>query len=349
MELEKVNRLPMPTWRYLKTNDSPLPFAMPARPAKAVWSDASYLTAGAALPENFEGASPAWKDAAASGEAYTVRIPAGEKVVLRADIVMDAASPDYAGTYVFRVEKGAELRLVWSWKGGGETGVCALAAAYELEEGAVLHVSAAEEGLSGKILCTQRAARAAAGARADFVSADLGGQTVITHSRGWLEGKGAVMHEYGLYAAGGRQVLDLFYHIDHTGEETESDIEVKGALSGEAKKVFRSTIDFKRGCSGAEGSEGDYAIQLDPRTKNISLPLLLCTEDNVSGNHASSAGQIDPGTVYYLMSRGLTKEEARRIVVESLIRPLIDRLDESLREDVLAGVRAKLDAEGGEL
>lgn len=48
------------------------------------------------------------------------------------------------------------------------------------------------------------------------------------------------------------------------------------------------------------------------------------------------------------MSRGLTKEEARRIVVESLLRPLIDRLDESLRDGVLAGVRARLDTEGGE-
>lgn len=68
----------------------------------------------------------------------------------------------------------------------------------------------------------------------------------------------------------------------------------------------------------------------------------------MAGNHASSAGQIDEQTLYYLMSRGLTKEEARRIVVESLLRPLIDRLDESLRDGVLAGVRARLDAEGGE-
>lgn len=344
--METINRLPMLTWRYLKTNDSTLPFRTPERRAAAKWSDETYFTPGAALPARFEGASPAWVDAALAGEAYTVSIPDGADVALAADIFLDGAHPDYAGTYVFRVGRGARLRLLWKWRGGGEAGTAALSAAYELAEGARLHVSAAGSGLSGALLCSQRLVEAAAGAEAELVSADLGGETVVVHSRGYLDGARASMKEYGVYAAGGTQHLDLFYHIDHIGTETESDIEVKGALAGRAKKIFRSTIDFKRGCSGAVGSEGDYAVQLDPATKNISLPLLLCTEDNVQGNHASSAGQIDEGTVYYLMSRGLTREEARRIVVESLIRPLIDRLDESLREDALAAVRAKLD-EGG--
>lgn len=135
MDLEKVNRLPSPTWRYLKTNDSALPFQNAERPAKAVWSDTTYMTEGAVLPARFEGASAAWKEAAASGECRTVRIPAGTRAVLRAEIAMDEAAPDFAGTYVFHVEKGAELRLVWQWKGGGEDGVCAVAAAYELEDG----------------------------------------------------------------------------------------------------------------------------------------------------------------------------------------------------------------------
>ncbi len=344
MELERVNRLPMLTWRYLKTNDSPLPFRRAERPAKAAWSDMSYVTEGAVLPERFEGASSAWKAAAAGGEAFTIRIPAGVKAELHADIVMDAASPDYAGVCVFHLEKGASLRMIWKWTGGGEEGVCAAAMAYTLEEGAELHVSAAEEGLSDKLFCVQRLVETADEAQAEFVSADIGGRTVIVNSRGYLWGAKSAIREYSLYAAGGQQNLDLFYHIEHYGEESESDIEAKGALLDHAKKSFRSTIDFKRGCAGAVGSEGDYAIQLDPTTKNISLPLLLCTEENVSGNHASSAGQISPETVYYLMTRGMTKEEARRIVVESLIRPLIDRLDESLREDVLVNVHQKLGA-----
>ena len=152
------------------------------------------------------------------------------------------------------------------------------------------------------------------------------------------------MFERALYAGKGRQHLDFFYHIDHVGKKTKAEIDVKGALDDTSKKIFRGTLDFKKGCSGSVGDEGDYAIQLAPKTKNISLPLLLCTEDDVQGNHASSAGQLDENTIYFLMSRGFSLEEARRIVIEALIRPIIDQMDESVREEVLRELREKLDS-----
>ena len=138
------------------------------------------------------------------------------------------------------------------------------------------------------------------------------------HSYGKLSGDKSEINEGTVYAAGGTQHLDLFYHIDHVGKETKAQIDVKGSLSERSSKTFRG---------------------------NVSLPLLLCTEDNVIGNHASSSGQLDNQVIYFLMTRGFSLEEARRIVVESLIRPLVDRMDESLQEDVLAIVRKKLEAE----
>lgn len=343
MELEKVNRLPMLTYRNLHTNDSALPFRKPETCAAAVFSDMTFVSAGGDVPEAFEGASEKWKDAALSGERYTISVPEGEEAALTVTVTGTDAAPDYAGAFVIRLAKGAKLSLIWKYEGTDAAGVYGAAAAYELAEGAVLHASLVQSGMREKVLAFQRCTHLAEKAEAYFASAELGGDIVIVHSRGKLAGRKAVMHESDLYTAEGTQHLDFFYNIDHYGEDSESDIDVKGALAGKSKKVFRGNIDFKRGCAGAVGSEGDYAIQLDPETKNISLPLLLCTEDNVMGNHASSAGQVDPDTVYYLMTRGLSEEAARRIVVESLISPLVDKLDESLREDVLAAVREKLD------
>ena len=152
------------------------------------------------------------------------------------------------------------------------------------------------------------------------------------------------MQEKAVYAARGDQHLDFFCHIDHIGKKTNAEIDIKGALADTAKKIFRGTLNFKKGCSGSVGDEGDYAIQLDPHTKNISLPLLLCTEDDVVGNHASSAEQLDANTIYFLMTRGFSLEEARRIVVEALIRPIIDSMDSSLHDEVIEEVRRKLDS-----
>lgn len=337
MEEIRVNRLPLLTYRYLHTNDTPLAFEAPKEIGEITFSDRTYVTEGGALPIDFDGASPEVLAAAAKGKAYTVAIPAGEKTSLT---ITWEGNSDLAASFVFRMGQGASLQLVWCMKGTSE-GTAIQAAYYELDEGAELKVSTLENGKG--ITYDQRHTVLAEGAKAHFTSAELGGEKVIVHSYGKLAGHKAEMTEKAVYAAKGKQHLDLFYHIDHVGKKTKAEIDVKGALSDESKKIFRGTLDFKRGCSGSVGDEGDYAIQLDPKTKNISLPLLLCTEDNVQGNHASSAGQLDSNTIYFLMSRGFSLEEARRIVVEALIRPIIDELDDSIQEEVLEAVRNKLD------
>lgn len=77
---------------------------------------------------------------------------------------------------------------------------------------------------------------------------------------------------------------------------------------------------------------------------SISLPLLLCKEDDVVGDHASSAGQIDKDMLYYLMSRGFNREGAQLIIVESNIRPVIDSLgDTDMENKVLQAVRDKME------
>ncbi|KWZ76988.1 hypothetical protein HMPREF3224_02496, partial [Anaerococcus hydrogenalis] len=91
--------------------------------------------------------------------------------------------------------------------------------------------------------------------------------------------------------------------------------------------------------------EEDYVVLLSPQAKNISLPLLLCTEDDVQGNHASSAGQMDKERLYYLMSRGFSQEDAKRLVVEAMLRPVIDKIiADDLRETVLTAVETKMEA-----
>ncbi len=343
MNTETFNRLPMPTYRYLHVNDTALPFTAPGASSDALFSDGAFVAREhVSVPETFTGASSAMLEAAAAGKRYRIVIPAHTKASLTITI-SDKETPDFAGFFSFLLQKNAHLSLIWKWEGGAGAGTFDVAADYVLETGARLSESDVQTGLSEKTLILQRHVNLAEDAEADFTAAALGGDAVIVNSRGFLTGRHAKLHEAALYHAGGTRHLDFFYHIDHIGPETESDIDVKGALSDRAKKYFRGTINFKRGCAGSVGSEGDYAIQLDPETKNISLPLLLCTEDDVIGNHASSAGQLDASAIYYLMSRGLTKEEARRIVIESLLRPLIDKMDETVREEVLEEIRGDLE------
>ena len=341
-----INRLPILTYRYLKTNDTKIIFAAPQVSATADFSDKTYVNVGAEFPEDFEGASAETLAASLAGEKYTITIPSGMQAKLTIEIKLEEQHAGYAGAYHFLLQKGAQLELVWKLSGTETAQSSYLASYYELEEAAELKISKLQADLGEATLYDQRFFKLGKSAQADVVSAELGGKQVIVHSRGNLNGDEAALTERTVYSGTGKQHLDLFYHIDHWGKKTVSLIDGKGALAGEAKKIFRSTLDFHRGCAGSAGEEGDYAVQLSPKAKNISLPLLLCTEDNVAGNHATSAGQVSEEDVYYLMSRGFSWEEARRIIVESLMRPIIDSLDPSLQETALEEIRRKLDAKG---
>jgi len=341
-----INRLPVHTYRYLKTNDTKIIFSAPQLSGAAKFSDETYVTKGATFPKNFEGASEETLAAALAGEQYTITIPPNVEAKITITIKLADSSSAYTGGFHFLLQKGAKLALVWHLTGLANGGDTCIAAYYELEAAAELNISKLQASLRDATLCDQRFYKIGENAKAKSVSAELGGKQVIVHSRGNLLGDKASLVEETIYAGVGKQKLDLFYHIDHWGKKTKSIIECKGALAGEAKKIFRGTINFRRGCAGASGTESDYAVQLSSRAKNISLPLLLCTEDDVEGNHATSAGQIDEEHIYYLMSRGFSQEEARRIVVEALMRPIIDSLDPSLREQALEEIRKKLDAKG---
>lgn len=343
MEEIRINRLPLLTYRYLHTNDTKVDFEAPKNGNTPAFSDISYVSEGGRLPDFFRGASPETVKALEKGSHYTITIPAGVKADLTITLSRSMENPDFAAAFLFKLEEGADLNLIYRMEGKYE-GTSLAAAYYELDKNANLKVSRLVSGLKGAKIFDQRHTVLSENAKADFTAAELGGENIYIHSFGRLEGDHSQMFERALYAGKGRQHLDFFYHIDHVGKKTKAEIDVKGALDDTSKKIFRGTLDFKKGCSGSVGDEGDYAIQLAPKTKNISLPLLLCTEDDVQGNHASSAGQLDENTIYFLMSRGFSLEEARRIVIEALIRPIIDQMDESVREEVLRELREKLDS-----
>ncbi len=148
----------------------------------------------------------------------------------------------------------------------------------------------------------------------------------------------------GIYFGRNQERYDYNYNLIHHGILCQSNLLVNGALKDYAKKVFRGTIDFRRGSSGSSGSESEYVTMLDDTVSNIAIPLLLCTEDNVEGNHAASAGRLDPNMVFYVMSRGFSRHEANKLIIASRFTNVLDLLPNSeLKDAVLGDILSKLD------
>ena len=123
------------------------------------------------------------------------------------------------------------------------------------------------------------------------------------------------------------QTIDYNIVADHFGKKTESLITVNGALTDSAKKVFRGTIDFKKGSADSVGSENETVLMLGDDVVNKTVPLILCAEENVEGTHGATIGELDADTMFYFESRGIDRETAEKIM--AAVERLIHMADDS--------------------
>lgn len=139
------------------------------------------------------------------------------------------------------------------------------------------------------------------------------------------------------------QVLDLNYIGELRGKKSEIKIEAQGALKDTAKKHFKGTIDFKKGSKKAKGNENEFCMLLSDTAKSISLPMLLCSEEEVEGNHSSAAGKLDNKALFYMMSRGFDKKAAMKLAVKARFNEIIQKIhDEALKNEVLYEIDERL-------
>ena len=184
---------------------------------------------------------------------------------------------------------------------------------------------------------------AEADATVEVVRTVMGSAAAACGIRALLAGKGSKYSLHAIYFAAGTQYFDFNDVADHRAKNTTSDMYTAGALAGESRKILRGTIDFKKGASYAVGHEAEDVLMLSNKAKNRIVPLILCGEENVEGQHAASSGKPDERQLYYLCTRGLTPKEANRLIVEGRFAPVIDRIpDTEVRELLSAEIERRL-------
>lgn len=168
-----------------------------------------------------------------------------------------------------------------------------------------------------------------------FAGIDLGGDTIATNYYAHLEGDEAANDTVTAYLGDGNKRLDIGYDCVHSGLRTKSLIDCHGALLNNARKIFRGNLKFNKGAKKSIGKESEFVLLLDKTVHSDAIPALLCDEDDVSGEHAASAGQVDEEQLFYLMSRGFSLKEAKKLIIHGFFSKVIDLLpNENLKDEV---------------
>lgn len=181
-------------------------------------------------------------------------------------------------------------------------------------------------------------------AKLNYTIVDFGGKNSITNYYSDLKGDSSENNLNTIYLGKENQLFDLNYIGELRGKKSNIDIEVQGALKDNAKKHFKGTIDFKKGCKKAKGNEHDGCMLLSDTARSLSLPMLLCSEEEVEGNHSSAAGKIGEKELFYIMSRGFEQKEAMKLMVRAKFNKVLNNIkNEELKEKILNEIDKRLD------
>ena len=181
-------------------------------------------------------------------------------------------------------------------------------------------------------------------AKVNYCIVDFGGKNSITNYYSNLIGNNSDNKLNTIYLGKDNQLFDLNYIGELKGEKTNINIEVQGALKDNAKKHFKGTIDFKKGCKKAVGNENEACMLLSENAKSLALPMLLCSEEDVEGNHSTSSGKIGEKELFYIMSRGFEYKDAMKLMVRAKFNKILENIkDEELKEEILQEIDKRLD------
>lgn len=187
-------------------------------------------------------------------------------------------------------------------------------------------------------------ARVAAGAQLDWIIGTMGGRFVKQFAEIELDGEGAFGRMSGLFFADGHQFFDHDTQQNHNAPHTTSDLLFKGALKDEARTVWQGMIKVLPHAQKTDGFQANRNLVLSPDARADSIPGLEIEANDVRCTHAATVGKLEDEPIFYLMSRGMTRQDAERLIVAGFFDPIMQRIPfEEVRARLTAHIEEKLE------
>lgn len=177
----------------------------------------------------------------------------------------------------------------------------------------------------------------------DWIFGAVGSRLTKNFSELDLAGQGSSGKMSGFYITNHNQHLDHDTQQNHLAPHTTSDLLFKGALLDESRSVWQGMIYVAPGADKTDGYQANRNLVLSPGARADSIPGLEILADDVRCTHGATVGKIDAEQVFYLLSRGIPRGEAERLVVEGFFDPIMQRIPfEGVRERFQSAIHEKL-------
>jgi len=146
-----------------------------------------------------------------------------------------------------------------------------------------------------------------------------------------MKGPGSIAEDVEIIFGVADQSFDVTSNLIHEGNNSRGRVLVKSVMKDASKSLFKGMIKIGKGAKGSESYLAGHSILLDKGAKSDAIPGLEIETNEVKATHSASVAQMDEYQIFYLMSRGLNLESAKREIVSGFLEPLSRRMGSGIR------------------
>jgi Fe-S cluster assembly protein SufD len=264
-------------------------------------------------------------------------VPRDVQVGIPLEVTYEFSGQSAAGfpRTVVVIEPGAEATLVQKFIGGprsveaagnGATSLHASGTEVFVKEGGHLHYVSMQNFSPGVFDFTLKRAHVARDAEIDWVIGMFGASFMRYDIQCAMEGQGGTSYMYGVGVGDHKQQFGQFTKQHHKTGNTVSDLLFKNVYRDQAVGNYAGVIKVEKNANGTNAYQANRNLVLSDKVKCDTKPILEIESNQLRCTHGATVGRLDPNQIFYLRSRGLTEGQARDVLIEAFLEPVLARI-----------------------
>ncbi|MBD3108222.1 Fe-S cluster assembly protein SufD [Bacillus sp. AGMB 02131] len=223
------------------------------------------------------------------------------------------------------------------------SGLANIATEVVAENGAKVLYGAVDTLTKDVVTYVNRRGVAANDATIEWALGQMNDGNTISENVTNLVGNGSNSNAKTVVVGRGEQKQNFTTNIRHFGKNSEGFILSHGVMKDSASAIFNGIGKIEHGASKANAEQETRVLMLSEKARGDANPMLLIDEDDVMAGHAASVGRVDPLQLYYLMSRGIPKVEAERLIIHGFLAPVVKALPiEAVKKQLVEVIERKV-------
>ncbi|RIX52421.1 Fe-S cluster assembly protein SufD [Paenibacillus nanensis] len=213
-----------------------------------------------------------------------------------------------------------------------------------VKPGALVRYGTVHSLAQGGVDMTLRRAVVENDGRVEWIVGDLNEGHTLSDTKSVMQGQGSTSDVKVISVGTNAQQMSLTTRAVHFGKSSDSNMITRAVMKDTASAIINGITKIEHGATKANGVQTERVLMLSPKARGDANPILLIDEDDVTAGHAASVGQVNPEQVYYLMARGISRQDAERLIIHGFLAPVVSEISvEAVRNQLQRLLERKLE------